>query len=106
MNWVMTRKPWFFESSPLSLKPFDDCTLTSKMEFSKEAFWVQMHDLPITCMNQEMRTFIGNTIEEVKKCDVHTDGKAWGKVLRILIEINLLKPITRSRTLNIKGIKT
>lgn len=106
MNWVMTRRPWLFKSSLLSLKPFDGCTPVSKMVFAKELFWVQMHDLSIACVNEEMGTFIDNTIGEVKGCDIQSDGTTWGKVLRVLIKFDLLKPITRGRILNIKGLKT
>lgn len=103
MNRDMARRPCLFESSLLSLKLFDGCTSASKMNFTKEPFWVQMHNFPIVCMNEDMETFIGTTIGEVKRCDVQNDGMAWG---RVLIEIDLLKPITRGQTLNIKGLKT
>lgn len=106
-NWIMARRPWLFESSLLFLKPFDGYTLTSKMDFSKEAFWVQLHDLPIARIKKDMGNFIGNnTIGLVKTCDVQNDGSGWGTVLRVLIELDLYKPITRGKTLNVKGIKT
>lgn len=38
MNWGMSRRPWIFESSLLSLKEFDGYTLVSKMDFSKKSF--------------------------------------------------------------------
>lgn len=105
MNWVLARRPWLFESFLLSLKPFDGYTLASKMDFSKEAFWVQLHELPIACMNEDMGIFISNTIGLVKACDVQIDGSGWGTVLRVFIELDLYKPITKGRTLSVKGSK-
>lgn len=102
----MDRKAWLFESALLSLKPFDGYTPASKTVFSRESFWVHLHDLPIDCMNEDMGTLIGNTIELVKGCDIQSDESKWGKVLRVLIELDLYKPISRGRTLNIKGVKT
>lgn len=64
-----------------------------------------MHDLPIECMNEEMRNEIGKTIREAKKCDVGKDGSYWGMALRVLIKVNLKKPINRGRTINVLGIK-
>lgn len=100
------RKAWLFESSLLSLKPFNGCTLATIMDVFREFFWLQMHDLPIACMNEEMGTFIGNTIGTVKECDVQNDGSGWDAVLRVLIELDIHKRITRGQTLNVKGIKT
>lgn len=52
-DWVMTRRPWPFESSLLSLKPFDGYSIpAAKMDFSGESFWVHFHDLPIACRNE------------------------------------------------------
>lgn len=38
MKWIMSHRPWLFESSLFSLKPFDRCTPASKMDISKENF--------------------------------------------------------------------
>lgn len=65
----MNIRPWLFDSYLLALKPFDGCTLSLKMDFSKEAFWVQLHNLPIACMNAEIGNQIGSTIGVVKECD-------------------------------------
>lgn len=100
-DWVMSQKPWLFESSLLSLKEFDGFTHVSKMEFLKEIFWVQMHDLPIGCLNVEIGTHIGSTIGEVKACDADKDGSGWEKALRVLIEMDLQNPIPRGRTVRI-----
>lgn len=57
-------------------------------------------------MNREIDMFIGSTIGWNIKCDVQEDGLTWGKVLKIYIELDLRKPISMGRTLNLKGNKT
>lgn len=57
-------------------------------------------------MNEKMGTFIGNTIGMVKGYDVKEDGLAWDIVLRVFIELNFYKSVTRGRTLNILGSKS
>lgn len=62
MQRVMNRRPWLFETSLLSLKPFDSCTPVTKMGFSTEVFWVQIHELPIGCMDERIGTDIGKLL--------------------------------------------
>lgn len=75
------------------------------MVFNKATFWIQMHDLPLSCINEDVGIQIGSTIGTVVECDVDEDGNGWGDVLRVFIEIDLLKAILRSRSINLKGKK-
>lgn len=102
----MSRRPWLFESSLLSLKPFDGHTPALRMDFYRESFWVQLHNLSIAYMNEDMGNLIGNTIGLVKECDIQNDGSRWDTIWRVLIELDLHKPISKGRTLNVQGIKT
>lgn len=70
--------------------------------FTKE-FWVHFHNLPLSCMNQKMGKNRANTVDLFKACEVHEDGSGWGTVLRVLIELEIHKPIARSRTINVQG---
>lgn len=98
----MQGRLWQFNSILFSLKPFDGYT-RSKMEFNTKVFWVQMHDILISCMNEVMAHQIGSTVGIVHDCDACDDGMGWEKYLRVLIELNLSLPITRGLTINVKG---
>lgn len=102
MRRIVKGKHWLFYSFLLSLKPFDECIPPSRMGFTKEEFSVQFHDLPLGCMNTDIGTHIGNSLGQVMECDVDDNGNA-GKVFRIRIEIDLLKTLSRGRTINVKG---
>lgn len=92
MQWVMSRSPWLFETSLLSLKEFDGYTPVSRMDFSIEAFWVNMHEFPNGCMNVKMGNHIGSSIGVVKECDVNVDGTGWGITLRVLLNWSYKNP--------------
>lgn len=67
---VMNCRPWLLEASLLSLKPFNRYTPAAKIHFSKDVFWVNIHNVPIGYMNDKIGTDIGKTIGSVKQCDV------------------------------------
>lgn len=100
----MQGQPWLFDSFMFMLKQLDGCIPPSKMNFNIEVFWLHMHDLPITCMNEKLGLKIGKTIRQVKECVVRVNGIGWGKVFRILIKVDITQPITRGRTINVKGV--
>jgi len=74
-----------------------------QMDFTKALFWVQVYDMPLTCMNREVGHMIGATIGLVEEVDVTGDGVGWGRCLRIRVYIDLTKPLHRGRALIING---
>lgn len=102
---MLNGRPWLFDTYLFNLKPFDGCTSPSQMNFHQENFWIKMHDLPLSCMNAKIGSQIGNSIGEVKNCEVQVDDTRWGKVLRMFIEIDLTKLLPRGHSLNLKGNK-
>lgn len=87
----------------LSLKPFDGLTPPLKMNFSNEILWVQLHNLPIRCMNEKIGSQIGEMQGIMKACNVDVDGSSWGLVLRLYIEMDLQIPLARGYTINVRG---
>lgn len=51
-----------------------------------------------------MGNLTGKSIGLVKGCDVCEDGTGWGKVLRVLIEIDIHHPIPRGQTNNLSRV--
>lgn len=73
------------------------------MKFKHELFWVQMHNLPLACMNGNIGEQIRGSIGKVIEVDTQEDGLGWGCSLRIRVECDLGKVVTRGRTMNIQG---
>lgn len=52
------------------------------MNFNKERMWVQMHNLPLACMNEVRGRLIGESIGSVEEVDVKEDGSGWSSFFR------------------------
>jgi hypothetical protein len=100
---VKEGRPWLFDRSILVLKEVDESVPPVQMDFSKALFWIQVHDMPLTCMNREVGNRIGQSIGMVEEIDVTGDGVGWGRCLRIRVHIDITKPLERGRALVLNG---
>ncbi|XP_062152170.1 uncharacterized protein LOC133860613 [Alnus glutinosa] len=100
---VLEGRPWLFDRSLLVLKEIDEDISPSQMDFSKALFWIQVHDMPLTCMNREVGLRIGQSIGDVEDIDVTGDGVGWGRYLRIRVSVDITKPLERGRAIVLNG---
>ncbi|KAF5454463.1 hypothetical protein F2P56_024125 [Juglans regia] len=100
---ILDGRPWLFDNQLFVILPLDGFIPPQQMDFSRERFWVQFHDLPIACMNKAGGEKLGETVGRVLEVELQEDGSGWGSFLRILIEIEIEKPLARGRTIAIKG---
>jgi hypothetical protein len=100
---VLEGRPWTFEGSLLSLEEFDGLTPPTEIPFDKAAFWVRMFNLPLACMGQAVGFQIGSTLGTVEEVETDDEGLCWGKYLRVRVKIDLTKPISRGRRINLSG---
>ncbi|KAL5775614.1 hypothetical protein ACOSP7_013171 [Xanthoceras sorbifolium] len=64
------------------------------MGFSKVAFWVQLFNVPLMCMNRRTAKMLAGMIGEV--VDVPIESKnCWGKFIRVKVEIDVSKPLKK-----------
>lgn len=91
---ILEGRPWTFDGHLLSLVEFDGITPVEELEFEKVAFWVQMYNLPLACMNKAMGLHIGALVGEVEEVDVDEEEVGWGKYLRVRIILDLSKPLS------------
>jgi hypothetical protein len=75
--------PWLFDRSVLVLIEVDENILPAQMDFTRSLFWVQVHDMPLICMNRAVGSRIVETLGKVEEVDVIGDGVGWGRCLRI-----------------------
>lgn len=100
---VLVGKPWLFDNFLFALQLLDGKMQFSKTKFEIEQFWIQLHDLLVRYVNRNYGEMIGNSIEKVTDVDVDTDDTRWGSILRVKVEVNLLKPLARGRKMSIKN---
>lgn len=67
----------------------------SKQEFSHALFWVQIHKVPIMCMNKETVITLGESIGSVKEVETDSSGEWIGKFVRSRISVDITKPLKK-----------
>ncbi|XP_042944706.1 uncharacterized protein LOC122278594 [Carya illinoinensis] len=102
---VMDGRPWLFDNYMFVLMPMNGDIPPQRMDFTKERMWIQLLEMPLVGMNEGEGTRIGNTIGEVVEVETQVDGSGWGCFLRVLLVMDLSKPIARGRTISVKGVK-
>jgi len=100
---VLAGRPWSYDRTLLILNEFDGKISPSQMDFSSSPIWVQVHDMPLGCMNRGVGSQIESSLGEVEEVPVAEDDVGWGRYLRIRVAINLFQPLERGRTLWISG---
>jgi len=100
---IKEERPWLFDRRVFVLKKLEENIPLAQMDFSHVLFWVQVHDMPLICMNKEIGTRIGESIGKVEDVDVTGDGVGWGRFLRIRVQVDISKPLERGRALHLNG---
>jgi hypothetical protein len=100
---VLDGRPWSFDRHIVVLNEFDGSIPPSQLEFRQSPFWVQVHEMPLLCMNKNVGTKIGNSLGILEDIDVAGNGLGWGSYLRLRVVLDIMKPLDRGRALNFAG---
>jgi hypothetical protein len=92
---VLEGRPWVFEGNLFLVEDFDGRTSPSEFTFDWASFWVRMINLPLACMGREVGLKLGAFVGQVEEVDTEKDGVRWGEFLRVKINIDLYKPLSR-----------
>jgi hypothetical protein len=91
---VLDNSPWNIKGSPLFLQRWENDDTFEDLDFSKGAFWIHVHGLPLEWMTTENASSIGNSLGvllEVNNADkLRPNRKGF---LRIRALINLKEPL-------------
>ncbi|XVF58147.1 hypothetical protein PTKIN_Ptkin07bG0039800 [Pterospermum kingtungense] len=98
---VLIKQPWAFNKSLLVLQEFDGLKAVGDLVFHHCPFWVQIIGLPCGLMSERIGIVIGETLGEVEEVDLDENYKAWGKALRVRIQLDLRRPLKRQRNITI-----
>lgn len=100
---IMARRPWSFDKQILILNDLDGNAPPSQMQFTHSPFWVQVHDLPLICMNKTVGKKIEDFLGSLVEVDVAGDGMGWGHCLQIRVILDLRNPLERGRAIHLNG---
>jgi hypothetical protein len=100
---VLAGRPWSYDRTLLIVNEFDGQISPSQMDFSSTPIWIQVHDMPLGCMNWAVGNLIGSFLGTVEDVAVAEDDVGWGHYLSIRVAISLYHPLERGRSLIISG---
>lgn len=66
-----------------------------KQDFRHVSCWVQIHDVPITCMSKEMAKELGVVIGRLEEVETDVVGECFGQFLRSRISVDFSKPLKK-----------
>jgi hypothetical protein len=94
LNKVLDYSPWNIKGSPLFLKRWSEEDAIEDLDFTKAAFWVQVHNLPLELMTDENARNIGASLGELLEVDTFVNLQPVRKgFLRFRMVLNLLNPL-------------
>jgi hypothetical protein len=82
-NWIMEGRLWSFDRQIIILNELDCNVPPSQMLFAHSPFLVQVHDLPLVCMNKAVGRKVGESLGSFVDVDVVGDGMGRGNCLRL-----------------------
>ncbi|KAL9416919.1 hypothetical protein AB3S75_039994 [Citrus x aurantiifolia] len=96
---ILTGGPWHFNRTLMVLVEPTGLGEVTKQSFSHASFWVQIHNVPIMCMNKETIREFGREIGKVEEVGTNADGECIGKYARLRVSVNVTKPLVKILTL-------
>ncbi|KAL5823584.1 hypothetical protein ACOSQ3_021568 [Xanthoceras sorbifolium] len=100
---VLAERPWTFDKALLVLEEPRGKGDLGSMELNKIEFWIQMHNAPLLCMTKDIGLFLGRKIGLVKEIDLGPSGDCVGKYIRVLVVVDITKPLRRCLKLDLDG---
>ncbi|XP_058189268.1 uncharacterized protein LOC131306858 [Rhododendron vialii] len=98
---VLAGKPWFFNNSFLILSRWSPEMKLQQLVFQHSPIWVQIWGLPLQFYSHEVGTKIGNSMGEFLDISMPGSGCREGRLMKILVNINITTPIRRGMKLKL-----
>ncbi|XP_050222924.1 uncharacterized protein LOC126673013 [Mercurialis annua] len=92
---VMAGGPWRYQESIIALEVPCGIGDYSNMKFSQISFWIQIHNLPLMCLNMDAGLSLGSQIGLVEEVDPGASGDCLGKYIRVRVKVDISKPLKR-----------
>ena len=103
MNDILDKSPWSFDKRLVLLKRFTSDVSSENVTFQQSLFWIRVFNIPIKSMNSTVG--ITNEIGVPLLVDAAKSGLAWGTFLRIRVDVDITKPLIRSKMIHIEGME-
>ena len=92
---ILTGGPWHFNRALMVLIEPTGLGEVTKQSFSHASFWVQIHNVPIMCMNEKTIREFGKEIGKVEEVGTNAEGECIGKYARLRVSVDVTKPLVK-----------
>ncbi|KAK6154992.1 hypothetical protein DH2020_009240 [Rehmannia glutinosa] len=92
---VLQGKTWSFDSQYILLREWNDDILAKVDSIHTVELWIQIWNLPYHWMSIETGKKIGSKFGKISDIIIPETGSAKGRHLKLLVEVNLDKPLLR-----------
>lgn len=91
---------WSFDKVIVCLFDCEGCLAPKDIAFTKEPFWLKLHDLHFPGMSKTTEESLGATMGSVLSVDIDASGMAWGSFLRVKVLLDISKPLAQGQFIN------
>ncbi|KAK8698521.1 hypothetical protein V6N13_114633 [Hibiscus sabdariffa] len=77
---IFKRRPWVYHDEFFSIKPYNPALIVEDYDFLLMTIWIRVYRLPLRAMNRDMGLRLGGCV---------------GEFLRILVRVDIRKPLRR-----------
>ena len=100
---VLEHEPWTYDKHLVVFEKVTTNVPISSLAFQFTTFWIQIHELPVQCLNQETRDAIGSSLgTPLLMTDSESKGGK-GNYVRVRFRIDITKPLNRVRKVWFEG---
>lgn len=92
---VLMNGPWHFNNALIVFIELIGIGDIYKQPFAHTAFWVELQNVPIICMNKEILIEIGEAIEKMEEVETDANGEVVGQIIGLTVLVNITKPLTK-----------
>ena len=93
---IIALEPWTYDKNLIILSRYDGLCPIRDVSFHSVNFWVQLHGLPVSRLNEKHAYGIGETLGAVSKA-FHEGELFGGNFLRVRVGVNVAQPLNRGR---------
>ncbi|KAL4348123.1 hypothetical protein GQ457_17G009920 [Hibiscus cannabinus] len=92
---IYRRRPWAYHDEFFSIKPYNPALTVEDYDFKLMTIWVRVYRLPLCAMNRDTDLCLGSTVGKALRVDHRIEGGNMGEFLRILVQMDIRKPLRR-----------
>ncbi|TXG48501.1 hypothetical protein EZV62_024376 [Acer yangbiense] len=97
---IWSRIPWHFDHNLIILEKPKGAGDISKLSFRMVDFWLQIHNIPLMCMNRHMAKYLAEQLGTAVELPANS-RECMGRFIRVKVRIDISKPLMRCLRLNV-----